>query len=43
MHSLAPLASLDDLACFIRVYHRDGRIMVGGYEVVRFTPDASIN
>jgi len=38
MHSLAPLASADDLSCFIRVYHRDGRIMVGGYEVVRFTP-----
>lgn len=39
MHSLAPLASADDLACFIRVYHRDGRIMVGGCEVVRFTPE----
>jgi hypothetical protein len=39
MHSLAPLASLDDLSCFIRVTHRDGRIMVGGYELVRFVPD----
>jgi hypothetical protein len=38
MHSLAPLASTEDLSCFIRVYHRDGRIMVGGYEVVRLTP-----
>jgi hypothetical protein len=38
MHSLAPLASLDDLAPFIKVIHRDGRIMVGGYEPCRFTP-----
>src|ERR1022692_2999779 len=35
MHSLAPLAAADDLACFIEAVHRDGRIMVGGYNVVR--------
>jgi len=39
MHSLAPLASLDDLAPFIKVIHRDGRIMVGGYQPCRFTPE----
>lgn len=38
MHSLAPLASVEDLAPFIKVIHRDGRIMVGGYEPCRFTP-----
>jgi hypothetical protein len=39
MHSLAPLASVDDLAPFIEVVHRDGRIMVNGYNVVRFVPE----
>jgi hypothetical protein len=39
MHSLAPLASADDLAPFIEVVHRDGRIMVNGYNVVRFAPE----
>lgn len=39
MHSLAPLASADDLAPFIEVVHRDGRIMVNGYNVVRWSPD----
>jgi hypothetical protein len=38
MHSLAPIASVDDLASFIEVTHRDGSIMVGGYNVVRFSP-----
>lgn len=39
MHSLAPLASADDLASYIEVVHRDGRIMVGGYRVVRWVPE----
>lgn len=39
MHSLAPLASVDDLAPFIQVVHRDGRIMVNGYSVVRWVPE----
>jgi hypothetical protein len=39
MHSLAPLASVDDLAPFIRVIHRDGRILVNGYSVVRWVPE----
>lgn len=37
MHSLPPLDQLDDLAPFIRVHHRAGRIF--GYELVRWTPD----
>lgn len=37
MHSLPPIDQLDDLAPFIRVHHRDGRIF--GYELVRWTPE----
>jgi hypothetical protein len=37
MHSLPALDQLDDLAPFIRVHHRDGRIF--GYELVRWTPE----
>lgn len=32
-HSLVPLVDLHDLACYILVHHRDGRIIVGGYEL----------
>ena len=39
MHSLAPLASAHDLAPLIEVVHRDGRIMVNGYRLVRWTPE----
>jgi hypothetical protein len=36
-HSLPALDDLQDLACFIRVHHRDGRVF--GYELVRWTPE----
>ncbi len=39
MHSLAPLASADDLAPLIEVVHRDGRIMVNGYRLFRLSPE----
>lgn len=32
-HSLVRLVDLHDLACYILVHHRDGRIIVGGYEL----------
>ena len=38
-HSLVPLVDLHDLACYILVHHRDGRIAVGGYELGRLGPE----
>ncbi len=38
-HSLVPLVDLHDLACYILVHHRDGRIIVGGYELGRLGPE----
>ncbi len=39
VHSLAPLVELHDLVCYTLVHHRDGRIVVGGYELGRLGPE----
>ncbi|MDP9226077.1 MAG: hypothetical protein M3P18_20010 [Actinomycetota bacterium] len=39
VHSLAPLVELHDLACYVLVHHRDGRIIPGGYELGRLGPE----
>jgi hypothetical protein len=38
MHSIVPIAKLHDLAPYIVVHHRDGRIIPGGFELSRLTP-----
>jgi hypothetical protein len=39
VHSVVPIAKLHDLAPYIVVHHRDGRIIPGGYELSRLTPE----
>jgi hypothetical protein len=39
MHSVVPIAKLHDLAPYIVVHHRDGRVIPGGFELSRLAPE----
>ena len=39
VHSVVPIAKLHDLAPFLLAHHRDGRIIPGGFELSRLTPE----